>query len=267
MKAKETSESTERKQVRVDGGMGPPRQTFDEGRDAPQVVELVDLSKVFRRGDATVHAIDHVNLRIRRGDFCAFVGPSGCGKSTLLNLIGGLDHPTSGDILLNGRSTLHFTDADWTEVRRTVLGIVFQAFHLIPSLTAAENVALPLALKGQGDTEIAGRVEDVLRAVGMVARRHHRPSELSGGEQQRVALARAIVHRPTLILADEPTGNLDSKHGAEIISLLGTLSREYGHTVLLVTHSWDAVQAADYVWEMRDGRLVTRTPVAAQSGR
>jgi ABC-type lipoprotein export system ATPase subunit len=158
--------------------------------------------------------------------------------------------------VLEGRNAETFTNADWTIMRRECLGIVFQAFHLIPGLSAEENVALPLLLKGERGASVASRVQDVMGTVGMWERRRHRPAELSGGEQQRVAIARAIVHRPRMVLADEPTGNLDSKNGAEIVELLRSLSDHFGHTVLLVTHSWTAAQAADYVWEMRDGRLL-----------
>src|SRR5213593_1784254 len=183
------------------------------------------------------------------------MGPSGCGKSTLLNLVAGLDFPTSGEVILAGQSTRSLSDAGWTRLRRDVIGMVFQAFHLIPGLTAGENVALPLLLKGEPERSIRGRVAQSLETVGMQHREHHRPSELSGGEQQRVAIARALVHRPELILADEPTGNLDSKSGGEVIVLLRTMSQEFGQTVLLVTHSQDAARQADAVHLMRDGQV------------
>ncbi|HEX2055937.1 MAG TPA: ABC transporter ATP-binding protein, partial [Nitrospiraceae bacterium] len=219
-------------------------------------VALDRVGKVYVRGGTAVQALSNVTLEVKRGDFCAFIGPSGCGKSTLLNLIAGLDHPTSGTIVLDGRNVGGFTGSQWTMMRREYLGIVFQAFHLIPGLSAEENVALPLLLKGERGASVSNRVRDVLETVNMWKRRRHRPGELSGGEQQRVAIARAIVHRPSLVLADEPTGNLDSKNGAEIVELLRSLPDQFGHTVMLVTHSWTAAQAADYVWEMRDGRLL-----------
>jgi ABC-type lipoprotein export system ATPase subunit len=175
-----------------------------------------------------------------------------------LNLIAGLDRPTSGLILLEGKDAGAFTNGEWTVMRRECLGIVFQAFHLIPGLSAEENVALPLLLKGERGASVSRRVQDVLGTVGMWERRRHRPAELAGGEQQRVAIARAIVHRPRMVLADEPTGNLDSKSGGDIVELLRSLPERFGHTVMLVTHSWTAAQAADYVWEMRDGRLLGR---------
>jgi putative ABC transport system ATP-binding protein len=212
-----------------------------------------------------VTALDGVDLEVRQGEFCAFVGPSGCGKSTLLNLVAGLDHPTSGEIVIDGRSTNTLTSQDWTTMRRETIGIVFQAFHLVHGLTAEENVALPLMLRGEQGRDIAARVDDLLHQVGMSHRRRHRPGELSGGEQQRVALARALAHRPRLLLADEPTGNVDSHQGAEIMALIRGLARSGGQTVLLVTHSAQAASAADYTWTMSDGRMVSRTTPSTQS--
>ena len=220
------------------------------------LVRVQNLSKEYRRGQTLVSALQDVTLDVKAGEFCAFVGPSGCGKSTLLNLIGGLDQPTSGTIAIENRLVTHASATEWTRLRRELIGIVFQAFHLIPGLTVAENVALPLLLRGERGAAVAQRVNEVLEAVRMDRRRSHRPGELSGGEQQRVAIARAIVHRPRLVLADEPTGNLDSKQGADIVSLFRTLPQRFGHSVLLVTHSDSAADAADYVWHMRDGRLV-----------
>lgn len=206
-----------------------------------------------------VTALRDVNLEMKPGEFCAFVGPSGCGKSTLLNLVAGLDLPTSGEIMLDGRSTRNLTGYEWTKIRRETIGIVFQAFHLVHGLTAEENIALPLMLRGENGRETTQRVEDMLDRVGMSHRRKHRPAELSGGEQQRIAIARALAHGPRLLLADEPTGNIDSHQGAGIMSLIRELAISGGQTVLLVTHSVAAAQAADYVWTMRDGRLISRT--------
>ena len=223
------------------------------------MVRLTQLSKTYSRGGSPVAAVIDVNLEIRRREFCAFIGPSGCGKSTLLNLIAGLDQPTSGDIMLDGRSTKNLTSTEWTRIRRETIGIVFQAFHLVHGLTAEENVALPLRLRGEGGRDLMKRVDEMFDMVGMIRRRHHRPGELSGGEQQRVAIARALVHRPRLLLADEPTGNIDSHQGAEIMALIKTLAEAGEQTVLLVTHSDQAAHAADYTWMMQDGRLVSRT--------
>lgn len=223
------------------------------------MVVLTHVSKEYVGEETRILAVADVSLEINRGEFCALVGPSGCGKSTLLNLVGGLDRPTAGEITIDGQATSRFGSAEWTALRRHVIGMVFQAFHLIPGLTAAENVGLPLLLKGEYGSVVRKRVEEALDTVGMRPRASHRPGELSGGEQQRVAIARALVHRPRLLLADEPTGNLDSKQGAEIVSLLRALPRQFGHTVLLVTHSSAAAQQADYVWAMQDGRLTTRS--------
>ena len=231
------------------------------------MVKLIQVSKIYERGEDRICGLDRASLEVAAGDFCAFVGPSGCGKSTLLHLIAGLDSPSSGEIYLEGQSTARYGSYEWTRVRRQSIGIIFQAFHLVQGLTVQENVAFPLLLRGETGRVVADRVENVLALVGMTHRGEHRPSELSGGEQQRVAVARAIVHQPRILLADEPTGNLDSQHGAEIIALLRRLVMEFHHTVLLVTHSAAAAAAADYTWTMKDGRLMTRTEqYAARAG-
>jgi ABC-type lipoprotein export system ATPase subunit len=215
------------------------------------VVRLEGVSKVYQRGASIIRAVQGVSLEIAKGEFLVVIGPSGSGKSTLLNLIGGLDRPTEGDVVIEGRSTRGFSEAEWTELRRERIGVVFQFFNLLPGLTARENVALPLLLRG--DSDPGQRVEECLAAVGLAHRGEHRPSELSGGEQQRVAVARALAHRPALLLADEPTGNLDSKVGREIVHLMRTLARQGGQTVVLATHSRDAAAEADRVLTMRDG--------------
>ena len=202
-----------------------------------------------------VVALRDVSLAMEQGEFCAVMGPSGCGKSTLLNLIAGLDAPTSGTVLLNGMPTARFSDSDWTRVRRESIGMVFQAFHLLPSLTARENIALPLLLGHHDHKTRAARLLECLEAVGLRHREQHRPAELSGGEQQRVAIARALVHRPALLLADEPTGNLDSQQGGEIMALLRSLPQRFGAAVLLATHSPEAARQADRLYRLRDGCL------------
>jgi len=217
------------------------------------VVRLEGVSRVYQRGASIIRAVQGISLEVARGEFLAVMGPSGSGKSTLLNLIGGLDRPTEGDILIEGRSTRGLTETEWTTLRRERIGVVFQFFNLLPGLTARENVALPLLLRGDADP--AKRVEDCLATVGLAHRGEHRPSELSGGEQQRVALARALAHRPALLLADEPTGNLDSKVGREIVQLIKALARQGGQTVVLATHSRDAAAEADRVLIMRDGSV------------
>ena len=217
------------------------------------MVRLEGVSRVYQRGASIIRAVQGISLEVARGEFLAVMGPSGSGKSTLLNLIGGLDRPTEGDIFIEGRSTRGLTETEWTTLRRERIGVVFQFFNLLPGLTARENVALPLLLRGEADP--AKRVEDCLAAVGLAHRGEHRPSELSGGEQQRVALARALAHRPALLLADEPTGNLDSKVGREIVQLIKALARQGGQTVVLATHSRDAAAEADRVLIMRDGSV------------
>lgn len=222
------------------------------------MVRLEGVSKVYQRGAATIKALQGVSLRVAPGEFVAIMGPSGSGKSTLLNLIGGLDRPTEGEIVIDGRSTRGFTERDWTMLRRERIGVVFQFFNLLPGLTARENVALPLLLRGESDPTT--RTEECLAAVGLADRGGHRPSELSGGEQQRVAIARALVHRPAILLADEPTGNLDSKVGHDIVALMKTLAKQGGQTVVLATHSREAAAEADRRLMMRDGCLDGASP-------
>jgi len=220
------------------------------------VVTFVHVWKEYRRGDIVIHALRDVSFHIGQGEFCALMGPSGSGKSTFLNVIAGLDQITSGDILLEGKSTTGFSDADWTKRRREFIGMVFQAFHLVPGLTAAENVGLPLLLSGKAPNMVWQRVAENLEVVGMQHRAQHRPGVLSGGEQQRVAIARAVVHRPRLVLADEPTGNLDSHNAAEVVALLRRVSRDWGQTVILATHSEAAAREADRRYLFRDGELL-----------
>jgi len=200
--------------------------------------------------DATVHIAD--------GEFCAVMGPSGSGKSTLLNVIAGLDSISSGEIYLDNQPTSGFSDAEWTRKRREWIGMVFQSFHLVPGLTAAENVGLPLQFNRQSATYIRQRVFEVLDMVGLRHRETHRPSELSGGEQQRVAIARAVVHQPQVLLADEPTGNLDSHQGTEIVDLLHKIAKGAGQTVILVTHSEAAARVGDSIYSLQDGQLEPR---------
>lgn len=219
------------------------------------MIQCQHVYKEYCRGATPVMALRDVSLTIPQGEFCAIMGPSGSGKSTLLHLVAGLDGVTSGEILLNGHSCLVFKDREWTQWRRKQLGMVFQAFHLIPGLTIEENVALPLRLQGAPSVSVHTQAVHMLEKVGMGHRLGHRSHELSGGEQQRVAIARAFVHRPQLIVADEPTGNLDVATGEEIVSLLRQCSQEFGQTVLLATHSVGASQVADRVLSLRDGQL------------
>lgn len=218
-------------------------------------MKFVNVWKEYRRSDIVIHALRDVSVHINQGDFCALMGPSGSGKSTFLNVIAGLDQITSGDIFLEGESTAGFSDADWTNRRREFIGMVFQAFHLVPGLTAAENVGLPLLLSGKAPSMVRQRVAENLEMVGMQHRAQHRPADLSGGEQQRVAIARAVVHQPRLVLADEPTGNLDSHNAAEVVVLLRRISRDWGQTVILATHSEAAAREADRRYLLRDGEM------------
>jgi len=219
------------------------------------VVRLDHVSKEYRRGGAAVLALRDVSVDVRDGEFCALMGPSGCGKSTLLNIVAGLDHPTSGDLYLEGRATTHLTDRDWTCLRRSLIGMVFQSFHLLPTLTAEDNVALPLLLQGENGRSARRRAIDSLARVGMEPRARHRPGELSGGEQQRVAIARALVHRPRLLLADEPTGNLDTRTSDEIMGVVQGLHGA-GLSIVLVTHEPDIAAYASRQIVMKDGQVL-----------
>jgi ABC-type lipoprotein export system ATPase subunit len=207
-------------------------------------------------GGEPVQALRDVSLELRAGEMVALVGPSGCGKSTLLNLIGCVDLPTSGDVTIDGASTSRLGDAALTRLRRDRVGTIFQFFNLLPALTIAENVALPLVLQGTARADVARRVAAALASVGIADKAAALPRQLSGGQAQRAAVARAVVHRPAVILADEPTGNLDSQNGDAILELLGALARG-GETILLATHSPGAAAHCDRRIAMRDGRIVT----------
>ncbi len=218
----------------------------------PAVTELRGVSKRYRRGDEVVHALRHVSLALDAGEMVALVGPSGCGKSTTLNLICGVDRPDEGAVIVCGTDLGRASENELVRARRRHIGVVFQSFHLMPHLTVEENVALPLALDGRKDAE---RVRDLLRRVGLEARRTHFPAELSGGEQQRTAVARALVHRPAVVLADEPTGSLDSASGTAVLALMDELRRREGTALLLATHDDAIAAAADRVVRMCDGAI------------
>ena len=219
------------------------------------VVRTVNLSRRYEMGDAFVDALRGVDLTITRGEFVALVGPSGSGKSTVLNLIGGLDRPTDGEVWINGTELSASDERTLTQHRRQHVGFVFQSFNLLPRLTAEENVALPLMFGGIPEWERLARAQMLLERVGLGARLGHRPTQLSSGEQQRVAIARALVGQPALLLADEPTGNLDTVTGAEIMQLLKTLNQEQGLTLLVVTHDPEVAAFADRVVRLRDGQV------------
>jgi putative ABC transport system ATP-binding protein len=220
------------------------------------VVEVRNLTKIYKQGRASVTALLDASFQLNKGEFLAVMGPSGSGKSTLLHLIGGLDKPTSGEVLIKGRLLNLLSDKTVTLLRRREIGFIFQFFNLIPTLTAEENVALPLAADGLSPAKYRAKVESLLDLVGLLPRRNHYPSELSGGEQQRVAIARALVIEPVVLLADEPTGNLDTKTGAEILSLLRKTRDELKQTIILVTHDVAAASCADRVLFLHDGRII-----------
>ncbi len=219
------------------------------------MIQLADVTKVYEADGSRVEALRGVTLHVARGEFVALAGPSGCGKSTLLNLVGGIDVPTSGEVVVDGAALAGLADRALSLYRREKVGFVHQLFNLLPTLTALENVALPLLLQGVGGPEARERARRQLEAVGMAPRAAHWPHQLSGGEQQRVAIARAIVHGPPIILADEPTGNLDSKAGQEVLDLLAWLVVAQGRTLLLATHSREAAARAGRVIALRDGAL------------
>jgi putative ABC transport system ATP-binding protein len=217
-------------------------------------VEAVALSRRYGDGDHAVHALRGVSLQVPAGQYTAVMGPSGSGKSTLMHLLAGLDRPTDGRVTIGGRDVTTMDDNALTKLRREHVGFVFQAFNLLPTLTAEENVLLPARIAGRKVDPAA--LEALLERVGLAERRGHKPSELSGGQQQRVAIARALVTRPTILFADEPTGNLDSKSGAEVLSLLREAVDADGQTILMVTHDPRAAAQADRVLFLADGRVV-----------
>jgi ABC-type lipoprotein export system ATPase subunit len=219
------------------------------------MIRCIDVRKAYRQGENEIVALAGVSIDIPRGAFAAIMGPSGSGKSTLLHLMGGLDRPSGGELLVDGRLIGQMADDEVTLFRRTNIGFVFQFFNLLPTLTALENVTLPLVLDGQSKAEADQRAALLLEKVGLEKRRHHLPEALSGGEIQRVAIARALAFNPPILLADEPTGNLDSKTGQDVLSLLRQINQERGSTVVMATHSQEAAHCADRTIYLRDGRV------------
>jgi len=231
---------------------------LDRARNEPgpasAVVEAENVSRIYGAGESAVHALSGVSLGIQRGRLTAIMGPSGSGKSTLMHILAGLDRPTSGSVRIDGTDITKIGDDELTRVRRRHVGFIFQFFNLLPMLTARENIVLPGALSGtKPDREW---VDELVDAVGLRSRAGHKPSQLSGGQQQRVAIARALVTRPTVVFADEPTGNLDSRSSSEILELLRRGVDEYGQTTVMVTHHVEAAAIADETLFLRDGRVV-----------
>jgi len=227
------------------------------------MIEIENVTKVYGMGDVEVHALRGVGLKIEQGEMVALMGPSGSGKSTLMNIIGCLDQPTSGTYVLDGLEVSKLTDNRLAEIRNRKIGFVFQTFNLLPRVSAIANVELPLIYSG---VRGKGRAREALERVGLIGRASHRPAQLSGGEQRRVAIARALVNHPAIILADEPTGNLDSRAGEEIMAIFEELNRQEGITILLVTHDQDVGNRAQRIIRLKDG-VITREEIVREAVR
>ena len=236
-------------------------------RDGKPLVELRDVHRSYTRGGEVVRALAGVSLEVRPGELVVVTGPSGSGKSTLLHVMAGLDRPTDGEVLLEGRPLSLMPDDDLTLYRRRRLGFIFQFFHLLPTLSAAENVALPLLLDGRPPDEARQVARARLEPLGLLGRADHRPREMSGGEQQRVAIARALVTEPALVLADEPTGNLDSASGADVYEILAALPETFGTAIVMVTHDTSATKLGTTSLHLRDGELQEVTHARRRAAR
>ena len=224
------------------------------------MIKTVALEKIFRTEEVETWALNKVNIEVKEGEFVAIMGPSGCGKSTLLNILGLLDNPTSGEYYLNGIEVSKYTEAQRTKLRKGIIGFVFQSINLIDELNVYENIELPLLYMGVSASERKQKVKEAMESMAIVHREKHFPQQLSGGQQQRVAIARAVVANPKLILADEPTGNLDSKNGQEVMNLLNELNKE-GTTIVMVTHSQHDAGYASRIINLFDGQVVTETVI------
>ncbi len=222
-------------------------------RQVMNILEVQNLCKTYGKGEAEVRALDHISFSVGKGEFIAIVGESGSGKSTLLNVVGALDNPTSGKVLIDGKDIFSMPEKKLTVFRRQNIGFIFQSFNLIPELNVEQNITFPLLLDYQKPDQ--KYVEELLEILGLKERRKHLPSQLSGGQQQRVAIGRALAARPAIIMADEPTGNLDSKNSQEVITLLKSMSAKYRQTILMITHNENHADATDRVLRMTDGRL------------
>lgn len=219
------------------------------------LIEVKNLSKIYGSGEAEVKALKNINLNIEQGEFVAIVGPSGSGKSTLLHLLGGVDKPSSGEVIIKGESIYKLKEKELSILRRRKLGFVFQFFNLIPVLTAEENIEMPVLLdNGKIDKNY---MNELLKLLGLEERRNHHPSELSGGQQQRVSIGRALANKPSIILADEPTGNLDSKNSKEVLELLKYCAKKYNQTLILITHDINIAKSADRIITIEDGQITT----------
>ena len=221
-------------------------------------IEVQDLTKTYRVGDVEVNALRGVNLKIERGEFVAIVGPSGSGKSTLFHILGGLTPPTSGTVLIDGRDLVKMSEADRTLLRKTTVGFVFQKYNLLPTLTGEDNIEIARHIAGKKNGHQPDpQFEEILKLLGIAGRLQHKPRALSGGEQQRIAIARALVNHPALLLADEPTGNLDTENSTAVLSILQGLNKRLGQTILMITHDPEAAAYANSTITMRDGRVVS----------
>ncbi len=219
------------------------------------IIESVGLNKVYKMGNVDVEVLKDINLEIKEGEFVSIMGPSGSGKSTLLYLIGGLDKPSSGTIRVKGREIAGLKDSEESRLRRQEMGFIFQFYNLIPNLNVEENIMLPILLDGKKLKDYRKELDSILDIVGLSERRCHTPRELSGGQQQRVAIARALINQPDIILADEPTGNLDSKTSAEVLDLLKKINKENGKTIIQVTHSREAADYGQRIIHVKDGKV------------
>lgn len=228
---------------------------MNEGRD---IIEVRDLRKVYRVGQVDVPALRGLDLNVKAGEFLSIVGPSGSGKSTLFHIIGGLTPPTAGHVVVAGCDLAALTDAGRTQMRRRTVGFVFQKFNLLPNLTARDNIAVARHIAGM-DRKPDPQFEQVLRLLGVASRLNHKPNALSGGEQQRIAIARAIVNHPAILLADEPTGNLDTENSKAVLELLRDLNQRFGQTILMITHNPEAAAYGHSTVHMRDGKIIERT--------
>ena len=244
--------SKKRKSESLDVRKGESKYTPDPG----SMIQVFDLTKVYHMGEFEVHALAGVNMKIEKGEFVSVMGPSGSGKTTLLNMIGALDNPSDGEVFINGINVAYMNDEEQTNLRLNNIGFIFQFYNLVPVLTAYENVELPLIFAEQPEELRKERSTKFLKLVGLEDRMNHLPAELSGGEQQRVAVARSLANNPALLIADEPTGELDTKKGMEIINLLHDLNKELKQTILMVTHDPQIGRLADRLLKMRDGKII-----------